>query len=338
MASKMLSKIILLLSLLVGLVVSSKSTESFELTARDDGVDLDVFRDKTVRPKHPKPPGFDSYLWSSIATFKDDLTDGNLVQIADDAHKIMRDHWKSEKIDVRKQPTVMTALKVGRDVYLASSVKGNPPVLYQNRRDNNGDGSINEGVPDELKYALTACLNNRGHKEPQHQNEAQCGEVMTIFAWIKKNPGKTIADQNGVIVAWEYKVDPQTKKVTANGIKPPCNSRDYWGCRSLLPKLNLRDVKKDTKGEPYPKPTELRQQELRGSCGLTCTGTADSRGTTRTAIMKNVEDICERMSKDNRGKRFKGIAQEYKNDGGTTVNDVKISLEEGQEQGPGSKE
>lgn len=341
MASKMMSKIILLLTLLVGLVLASNTTdttESFELTARDDGIDLDVFRDTSVRPKNAKPPGFDSYLWSSIATFSGDLSDGNLVQIADDAHKIMRDHWQSEKIDITKQPTVMTALKVGRSVYLASSTKGNPPVVYQRRRGQDGKGDVKKGVPDELANALTACLNNRGNKEPQHQNEAQCGEVMAIFAWIKQNPGKTIADQNGVIVAWEYKVDPQSKKVTANGIKPPCNSKNYWGCQSLLPKLNIREVKEGTNGESYSKPTELRQQELLGKCGLTCTGTADSRGTTRDAIMKHVDDLCDRMSKDKRGKRFKGLSQEYKNDGGSTVNDVKIYLEEGQAQGIASKE
>ncbi|PLB34372.1 uncharacterized protein BDW47DRAFT_78296 [Aspergillus candidus] len=346
MTSKMVSRIILLLTLLVGLVLSSNTTDTietidttefFELTARDDGTDLDVRRDKSVRPTKPKPPGFDSYLWSSIATFTDDLTDGNLVQIADDAHKRMRDHWKTERIDITKQPTVMTALKVGRSVYLASSTKGNPPVVYERRRGQDGKGDVKKAVPDELANALTACLNSRGSKEPQHQNEAQCGEVMAIFAWIKLNPGQKISDQKAVIIAWEYKEDPQSKKVTANGIKPPCNSRDFWGCKSLLPKLKIREVKKGTKGEPYSKPTEIRQQELLGKCGLTCTGTQDSRGTTREAIMKHVDDMCDRMSKDNRGKRFKGFSEEYKNAGGTTVNTLKISLEEGADQGIASK-
>lgn len=79
----------------------------------------------------------------------------------------------------------MTALQVGKQVYLAPSAKGQYSLVYQDRLNSRthypGTGELRSSAPDEIREALQGARDSNkdtSRKNIQHRNDAACGEVM----------------------------------------------------------------------------------------------------------------------------------------------------------------
>lgn len=91
---------------------------------------LGIAEDKIDAKKGGKASGT-GYLFSSRLRFKNknavevfDNADSQLAALAKDAYEEMEQIWTSTNVPLKKRPTVMTAMFIGKEVYLSSSLKG----------------------------------------------------------------------------------------------------------------------------------------------------------------------------------------------------------------------
>ncbi|KAL4889135.1 hypothetical protein BDV59DRAFT_205554 [Aspergillus ambiguus] len=199
-----------------------------------------VFRDTSA----PNYAGSEDsiYLWSAVATFNKEVTNGQLVQIAEDGFKSMLANAYGS-VDPGRIPLVMTAMAHQDSnsqwtVYLASSTKGRESLVYQVTKSTRGKrrcGLVWETVPQSLKNALDTCSRDTG--AAQHQFDAKCGEMsalLEIAARTGEDPQSIAASSK--IVTWQGFYDDEGNYQNGR-IKAPCWSGGNFGCKDTLAAL-----------------------------------------------------------------------------------------------------
>ncbi|PLN79366.1 hypothetical protein BDW42DRAFT_195209 [Aspergillus taichungensis] len=191
-----------------------------------------------IRPGNPRG----AFYWSGTAHFNETPTDIQLVAMARDAHELMRWRWGQDNVVPKREPTVMSALCVGGDVFFASSVKGTVPAVYLDRSKETGWGEMQRNVPDEVFNALFDCFRDvsehNGDEPNQHKNGASCGEIMAAWTFFKFHEGRSLAGARAV--AWKFSGG-------RGQVFPPCGGAkdggdNVWGCDQFLRKLGITAV------------------------------------------------------------------------------------------------
>lgn len=263
-----LSKFWILLFLIVGLVFADDTANECE----DKRPSLDVKRDMSVAGTPGK--GDNQFLWSSIVTMgkendaKDAISDEQIVAVAHKASEEMRETW-TKGIKPGRRPSVMTALRVGEEIYLASSIKGDYSFIYENNKqgknEHNGNGEIRNSVPNEIKDALEEARCQAGDETPartnvQHKNDASCGELMASYTYLLKNSNKGLRHKQPKpqVIAWLYREEQNEDKAW-----DPCGNEQGWGCDLFCSQMGFKTISASTKeAENFPKITKTEQQEI----------------------------------------------------------------------------
>lgn len=193
------------------------------------------------------------YLFSGVVTFETDtdmFTDTQLFGLARKAHLEMQEFFQvmqqnpnnpsGPPVVARKglpkklQPSVMSALAVGKSIYFASSMKKCEAFLYQPARNDNGNNAIYK--------ALIQCQIANGEKygieDPKrHRTGAGCGEIWSMFLFDKDtNPNKPNWDEPKRMVVWGPDENNE------NAPMPPCgqsNNPTIWGCEQVVKQLGV---------------------------------------------------------------------------------------------------
>ncbi|KAE8140926.1 hypothetical protein BDV38DRAFT_279899 [Aspergillus pseudotamarii] len=237
-------------------------------------LNLGIKEDMSVRLGKTKTGGKDNdgdrqYVWSSIVKLNKDkeakevITDSQMIALVHHASDEMNADADFKGAPAGLQPSVMTALLVGDEVYLASSMKGDYSFIYEHnakpkKGKKAGTGEVRAHVPEEIKTALGKA------KEPprendQHKNDASCGEVMASYTYLLKNHGAKLQGQNARTIAW---IHDKSK----NQAYDPCGTGDkVWGCDAFCTKMGFKviDTKiPEDKKENIPGISKHSQQEL----------------------------------------------------------------------------
>lgn len=163
----------------------------------------------------------------------------------------------------------MTALQVGKEVYLASSATGDYSLVYEDRQSsrNNypGTGEFRSSVPAEIKEALQGARESNSkdtsRQNIQHANDGACGEVMASYTYLLNNQMKGL----------KGKKNPQPKSIawlhTAKEDKAynPCgtDSKTAWECDALCSKMDFSVVDvKTQEATSYPKVAHAAQKTI----------------------------------------------------------------------------
>lgn len=220
--------------------------------------ELRVYRDKSIS----EFAGDDDavYLWSAVATFGESPRDGQLVQLAEDAWRLMADQIRDQDIEVQRRPTVMSAFGMQTKpnewtVYLASSARGSQSLVYNyDTRTHQSCGSIWDTVPHELQQVISQCSRN---PTDRHMFDAKCGEINALINYYVRT-GESVVSLGGKdarMVAWRGFLDEDLEYQGGNVI-PPCwdSTENYFGCSDVLRKYgttNIQIVNKRTERESY---------------------------------------------------------------------------------------
>ena len=263
-----LSKFWLLLFLIVGLVFADDTTNECE----DKRPSLDVKRDMSIAGT--KGQKDEQFLWSSIITVdkendaKEAISDEQIVAVAHKASEEMRGTWTKD-IKEDRRPSVMTALRVGEQIYLASSIKGDYSFIYEYNKNGkngkNGNGEIRNSVPSEIKDALEEAKCEAGGENPartnvQHKHDASCGELMASYTYLLKNSNRELRHKQPKpqIIAWLYREGQNEDKAW-----DPCGDEQGWGCDLFCSQMGFKTISASTKeADTFPKITTTQQQEL----------------------------------------------------------------------------
>ncbi|KAE8135968.1 hypothetical protein BDV38DRAFT_284443 [Aspergillus pseudotamarii] len=213
-------------------------------------VDLQVWRDTVVRSEKVDD---DIVLYSARATFKRQLKDTQLVQLAKDAYDAMQGEAEKDNIEPKLRPKVMVALAVHQEVFLTSSAMG-PPLLYDRTTKSGDKGQTPQGAPPELMRMFNLCSQNflGGAK---HQYEASCGDINAFLAYSERT-GKDVRNlaQDGRLVVWGVGADEVGEKEAH--IMESCYDQNDWkfGCDKAVKEFYEKiNVVKDVDPEPYDK-------------------------------------------------------------------------------------
>lgn len=133
-----------------------------------------------------------------------------MVKIAHEASKDMQVDFGS--VPEAKQPSIMTAMEIENQIYLASSMKGDYSFIYGFKTKDKGgkvsNGSIRKGVPKEIANALgdaQSTGNGEDQNNVQHKNDASCGELMASYTYLLKNSGQSLKNKKPKqTIAWLY--------------------------------------------------------------------------------------------------------------------------------------
>ena len=162
----------------------------------------------------------------------------------------------------------MTALRVGEQIYLASSIKGDYSFIYENNKQGkggkNGEGEIRNSVPSEIKDALEEARCAAGDENPartnvQHKNDASCGELMASYTYLLKNSNKGLRHKHPKpqVIAWIYRGQDEDKAWD------PCGNERGWGCDLFCSQMGFETIPASTKeADTFPKIKKTEQQEL----------------------------------------------------------------------------
>ncbi|GAB1205337.1 hypothetical protein APSETT445_004011 [Aspergillus pseudonomiae] len=236
--------------------------------------DLGIKQDMSVRLGEHKTGGNEKdgdrqWVWSSVIKLNKDkeakevITDSQMIALVHHASDQMHADENYKKTNAKLQPSVMSALLVGDEVYLASSMKGDYSFIYEynakpKKGKKAGTGEVRAHVPQEIKTALGTA------KEPprendQHKNDASCGEVMASYTYLLKNHGAKLQGQNARVIAW---IQDKTK----NQAYDPCGTGDkVWGCDAFCSKMGFKVIDTKTpedKKENIPGIAKHSQQQL----------------------------------------------------------------------------
>lgn len=218
-----------------------------------------------------------SYLWTGTAEFEKKVTNGQLVQICDDAFKAMAASMEKYLPDIgnKKIPGVMVAMVYEADpgkkykVYLASSAKGSKNIVYAAKtssRDQANCAVTNDFLPEQFRTELENCRGDwsTGNGDnPRHKNDASCGEqnaLLMIFAEQGKMPKITKETSSIVAIAGRIKDkkdengEIQKKQYLGGMTIPPCTEDGGYGCDEVLKKYfgdNIDVITRDQAKEPY---------------------------------------------------------------------------------------
>ena len=267
-AIMILTKFWILLFLIIGLVFADDTANECE----DKRPSLDVKRDMSIAGK----PGQEDqqFLWSSIVTVgkendaKEAISDEQIVAVAHKASEEMRETW-TQGINLDRRPSVMTALRVGDQIYLASSIRGDYSLIYEynmkGKNGKNGKGEIRNSVPSEIKDALEEARCEANDESPartnvQHKNDASCGELMASYTYLLKNSNKGLRHKQPKpqVIAWLYREEQNEDKAW-----DPCGNEKGWGCDLFCSQMGFETISASTKeAETFPKITKTEQQEV----------------------------------------------------------------------------
>lgn len=198
------------------------------------------------------------YLWSAVATFAHRPTNGQIVQLAEDAWRSMLEDVIENGIARSRLPTVMSALALQNDnnvweIYFASSSKGTASLVYNyGQASQYACGDQWDTVPEELRNAINACSAQAGGE--RHRFDAKCGE-MNVFMELYMRTGQDIsklADRSRT-VAWAGQLD-DSGNYASGSIWDPCwTSGQRFGCSNVLEALSkqIEVIPKDTQRESY---------------------------------------------------------------------------------------
>lgn len=196
-----------------------------------------------------------------------ELNEGELVAIA---------HKASQEMQVtiggapkKKQPTVMTALQVGKELCLASSATGDYHPIYEDRQNSRkkypGTGNFCSSVPAEIKEALEGSRESNykatSGQNIQHANDASCREAMASYTYLVNNNMKGLKGKMNPkpkFIAWRH----TAKNDEAYN---PCGTgdKDAWGCDALCDKMGFSVVDVETKeATSYPKVAHTAQKTV----------------------------------------------------------------------------
>lgn len=217
-------------------------------------VDLGVYRD-TSCPNYIGDS--DSvYLWSSVATFGQRPSNGQIVQLAEDAWLSMFKYVKTYNLSPNRLPKVMSALAYQNEnnvweIYFASSSKGSSSLVYNyGEATDSSCGDKWDTVPEELRNAIDTCARQSG--EERHVFDAKCGEMNALLMLFMRT-GQDVSQiaARSRIVAWQGNVDAAFE-YSGGFIKRPCFQGGF-GCSQVLSELSpgITVIPKNTQKESY---------------------------------------------------------------------------------------
>ncbi|KAJ5561004.1 hypothetical protein N7535_009201 [Penicillium sp. DV-2018c] len=181
-------------------------------------------------------------MWSSHLTFEKDvsaLEPSDLWQIAYDAYAEMEINRALYKVTGPKStPRAMTVLAVGKEIFLASSMRGgsNFAFVYPKTK-----------VSTILEQCQATFHKNGGTSTTGHKNQASCGEVMTaqLYYTTEKNKDTPLQDREARVCT----VVRNKEDVPAN--TNPCDSLQTWGCNLFVKELGVKVVDKRVQAKPF---------------------------------------------------------------------------------------
>lgn len=232
--------------------------------------DLNVKRDMSVAATEGYKDG--QYVWTSILDLekKEKATDEEMVKIVHDGSKEMRESWDSS-IPKNKQPSIMTAMEIDNQIYMASSMKGDYSFIYEYKTKDKGgkvgDGTIRKGVPKEIADALKDAQSTGSSEDRnnvQHRNDASCGELMASYTYLLKNHGQSLKNKKPKrTIAWLYTKSSEGKEVEEAWNPCGTDQKDAWGCDTFCHHMGFDtiDVKTEEACE-LPKIAKTEQQQL----------------------------------------------------------------------------
>ncbi|KAK3935294.1 hypothetical protein QBC46DRAFT_422905 [Diplogelasinospora grovesii] len=195
------------------------------------GVRLD-FKLATTWPADRTEGTGRAYLWSSYLTFRaavSSITDGQLFQIAFDAHSEVRPDLEQYKIDPKHKPRAMGIMAFGNEIILASSQKGES-FTYQ--------------LPDTPVYRTLQLCQDKEKTDKPHMTKGSCGEVMCAHLYYLSHPGTEIESQAPRFAA-------VTEKEGEPCLMKPCGGKDAWGCNLFTKAAGMGTRLSAPKPEPY---------------------------------------------------------------------------------------
>lgn len=197
----------MLLFLIVGLLFTDDTTNGCEDDKRPS---LDVKRDMFVAGNAGTKGQKDSQFFGAQSSRlerstmpKEVISDEQIVAVAHKASEEMRGTWTKDS-RANNRPSVMTALRVGEQIYLVSSIKCDYSFIYENNKQGKngkyGNGEIRNSVSSEIKNALEEARceagdENHARTNVQHKNDASCGELMASYTYLLKKWTKAQAAQ-----------------------------------------------------------------------------------------------------------------------------------------------
>lgn len=125
----------------------------------------------------------------------------------------------------------MSAMAVGNEVYLSTTLKG-PAFMYNDTIRN----TVDDSVVEEVALALKRCQVESHDGNTGHRTGAACGEPLAAQQWCATNKDVRLKDQKAVVVTWgKWSYDGPDNEV---GVVNPCQRRlKEWGCKSFLRRL-----------------------------------------------------------------------------------------------------
>jgi hypothetical protein len=190
-----------------------------------------------------------------LANSVDEISDGQLWQIARDAVDEMIADRKQYLIGDQAQPTAMGILAWGNEIILASSMKGVGSFSYDFL---GGDNQVGRRL--EMCQMLWG-----GDRSATHKNKGNCAEEFAVHLYHRQNHIE-LKDQNPRIGTWVF-VDPDWQQIdpcgTGENVSNQCphklilhedqltNVQDFWGCNLFVQGEGMRVMDKETPPELY---------------------------------------------------------------------------------------
>ncbi|CZT51645.1 uncharacterized protein RSE6_12817 [Rhynchosporium secalis] len=173
-------------------------------------------------------------VFTSHLKFEHDVnafSDGQLVQMAFDAYnEMLVEAARYDFHKTRATPSVMTVLAIEKEIFMASSQKG--------------QGSFIHNFPHSpVSKSLAVCqaiFSDRTSMNRYHENQAKCGEIMAAHSFFRANP--SFADLKG-LGGRTISVD-RLKGTEPLAIKEPCGTgiANVWGCDLFVENQGLAEV------------------------------------------------------------------------------------------------
>lgn len=221
-------------------------------------------------------------VFTGLATYANDapdFDDPTLVGLARQAYNEMIGSADWQGMD--RKPAAMAALKVGKEVFFASSVRGHNEASFAydwlTPQDSDTDANQlsssdpaptsiigNTGISQselaaaidarqEIEIQLEACrMQQMQTRQGQivkgrHKFNANCGEVMALHQYYIAHPFDPINVRSAVVATWGTNKGIQGLKDACGGPKKiPLN----WGCWRLMTHVNVRVIREDQNISP----------------------------------------------------------------------------------------
>ena len=187
-------------------------------------------------------------MFSLMATYSTDINidDNTLVGLARQAYRTMigSTDWQG----MIRQPGVVSVLKVGNEVYFASSIRGGGVVSFvydwlDQSQYQDSQTNIKEQLVECQLILMTRAAEGSGDEvKDGHRVNGNCAEVMAVHMYQVAHPQEDIKTKGAVVTS--YGVDSFGNRGQIN--LRACGTRKTvpleWGCAQLMDYLNIRVV------------------------------------------------------------------------------------------------